>query len=83
VAYSVTATKAPSRMGFRTETAAAALDGVHALRRDGFTEIGVTNLENEAECTEAGLAQTIADAPENQAANAHPDPYPDPAAAPE
>jgi hypothetical protein len=64
VPYSVKATKAAGRMGFRTETAAA-LDGVHALRRDGFTDISITNLETETECTEACLAQIIADAPEN------------------
>jgi hypothetical protein len=68
-------------MGFRTETAAAALDGVHALRRDGFTDISITNLETETECIEACLAQTIADAPENQAAHALPPLHPDPAAA--
>jgi hypothetical protein len=60
-------------MGFRTETAAAALDGVHALRRDGFTEIGIINLATEAECTEACLVQTIAAAPNHQATGARPD----------
>jgi hypothetical protein len=55
VPYSITATKAPSRLGFRTGTAAA-LDGVHALRRNGFTEIGITNLATEAQCTEACLS---------------------------